>query len=79
MPAATFELANSQLNACNQPKIIEYLNNYVMPTNDLKNLIASNISSLPLSDIKAKNISFSKINCHLSYINSQSISARTPL
>jgi hypothetical protein len=50
-----------------------------MPTNDLKNLIASNISSLPLSDIKAKNISFSKINCHLSYINSQSISAKSPL
>ena len=67
-----------QTTACAQPKVIEFLFNYTFPTNDLKTLVADNISSLSIAAISTKKVTFSETKCTLTYIGGQSVSKLTP-
>jgi hypothetical protein len=50
-----------------------------MPTEDLKTLIAQNISSLTIAEVKTKKVTFSETKCALNYIGGQNISKVSPL
>ena len=65
---AAFDLAaEHDSNDCIVPRITEYLQDYKIPVDDLRTLINSNLSSLPLSDIENKNTKFFHINADLKY------------
>lgn len=66
-------------DTCPNPKIIEYLSNYVIPTTDLQMLIHDNISALTIAEIKTKKVTFSEVKCTLTYTDGQSVNKLAPL
>lgn len=48
-------------NDCTQPRIVEYLTNYTIPTSDLEYLLKNNLSSFNINDIKNKTLTFYQI------------------
>lgn len=67
----TFEEMNQA--DCGNPKLIEFLSNYTLPTDDLKTLVKENISSLNIDDIKSKNVTFTQIKLTLNYIGGKKV------
>lgn len=66
-------------NDCNQPRIVEYLFNYTIPTNDLEYLLKNNLSSLNINDIKNKTLTFHSFKGETSYIVGKKVTVLTPL
>lgn len=75
--ASCFSLGSP--NDCTQPRIVEYLNNYTIPTNDLEYLVKNNLSSFNINDIKNKTVTFHQIKGETSYIVGKKVTVLTPL
>lgn len=64
--------------ACDTPQIVQFINNYQIPTEDLAFLVKTNLSSFSLPAISVKKVSFSQTKIKTVYVGGKSASPINP-